>query len=300
MKKAILFVWILCLCFAVSGAACAETPAAEMTAEELYQAGLEAFDAEDYGKALELLQQAADAGHAEAWTAIGFQYDMGLGVEQDYGKAIGYYQKAADLGDALGLTNIGYSYYFGTGVEQDYGKALEYFRKAADLGEGQAVNNLGDMYENGIGVEQDYVQAMKYYQQAAELGEGYAYAGIGSLYRGGKGVEQDLLKAAEYYKKALELGVDDPVILQDVKELSESLRRAGAEARDAEDYGKAMELFLLAAELGNAEGWRDIGDLYESGLGVEKDPDQAAEYYQKALDAESETEEEAGSGERRE
>jgi len=69
MKKIILLVLALCVCFnAFGGFAFAETteteapaaetattekPAAEMTAEELYQAGLDALDAEDYGKAME-------------------------------------------------------------------------------------------------------------------------------------------------------------------------------------------------------------------------------------------------------
>ena len=65
MKKIVLFILALCLCFTSFGAAFAETaaaeartaekPAAEMTAEELYQAGRDAINAEDYGKAMEYL-----------------------------------------------------------------------------------------------------------------------------------------------------------------------------------------------------------------------------------------------------
>ena len=80
MKKTVLFVLTLCLCFTAIGAAFAETAqaeatgtetaaaqapaaekqAAEMTAEELYQAGLEALDAKDYGKALVKLSISVD------------------------------------------------------------------------------------------------------------------------------------------------------------------------------------------------------------------------------------------------
>ena len=74
MKKIVLFVLALCLCFTVfGGTAFAETaaaeateteaPKAETTAEELYQAGLDAFNAEDYGKTMEYLQLAADLGN---------------------------------------------------------------------------------------------------------------------------------------------------------------------------------------------------------------------------------------------
>ena len=63
MKKTVLFTLILCLCFPVFGAVFAETaatealatekPAAEMTAEELYETGKTAMDAGDYAKALD-------------------------------------------------------------------------------------------------------------------------------------------------------------------------------------------------------------------------------------------------------
>ena len=104
-----LFLLVLCLCFTAVGAAFAETtateapaaekPVAEMTAEELYQAAKEAAGVEDYGKALEYLQLAADLGNAGGLRGIGYLYTMGLGVEQDYDKALEYYQLAADKGD---------------------------------------------------------------------------------------------------------------------------------------------------------------------------------------------------------
>ena len=64
MKKMMLVALVLCLCFAVfGGSAFAEAAATEKPAAELYQAGLDAFNAEDYGKALEYYQQAAEAGY---------------------------------------------------------------------------------------------------------------------------------------------------------------------------------------------------------------------------------------------
>ena len=85
----------------------AEKPAAEMTAEELCQAGWDANDAGDYGKALEYYQMAADLGNAEAWRSIGYLYDYGLGVEQDYVRALEYYQRAAEQGIPNAIYNIG-------------------------------------------------------------------------------------------------------------------------------------------------------------------------------------------------
>ena len=62
-----------------------------MTAEELYQAGREAVNAEDYGRAMEYFQLAADAGNAEGWRGLGNMYADGLGVEPDYNRAMEYY-----------------------------------------------------------------------------------------------------------------------------------------------------------------------------------------------------------------
>lgn len=130
MKKTILFVLTLCLCLAVFGgsafaetaateAPAAEAPAAEKTAEELLQAGREAYSAEDYGKALEYFQLAADGGHAEAWRSIGYLYNYGLGVEQ---------------GEPYAMFGMGECCYEGKGVEKDPDKAAEWYRKALAAG----------------------------------------------------------------------------------------------------------------------------------------------------------------------
>ena len=116
MRKLIATCLCLCLCLAAFGGAAfaenasAETPAAQMTAEELYQAGKAAVDAEDYGKAMDYFQLAADAGNVEGWRGLGNLYANGAGVETDYNRAIEYYQRAAELGDAIALYNIGLFY----------------------------------------------------------------------------------------------------------------------------------------------------------------------------------------------
>ena len=49
---------------------------------------------------------------------IRFLYEKGQGVSQDYKKAIEWYQKAADKGNASGMKNIGDLYYDGQGVSR--------------------------------------------------------------------------------------------------------------------------------------------------------------------------------------
>ena len=59
-------------------------------------------------------------------------YQYGQGVKQDYFKAFEWYQKAADQGYALAQYNLGLMYAKGQGVRQNYTKAKEYFGLACD------------------------------------------------------------------------------------------------------------------------------------------------------------------------
>ena len=291
MKKIMLFVLALCLlCFTAFGAAFAETaaaeeaPKAEMTAEELRQAGLDAYNVKDYSKAMEYFQLAADLGNVESWRSIGFLYQWGFGVEQDFDRALEYYHLAADQNDVKTLVNLGTMYLNGQGVEQDSGKAIEYYQKAADLGEPMGLYGMGYMYDVGIGVEQDYGKAMEYYQKAADQGNAEALIDLGYMYDKALGVEQDYAKAFEYYQKAADLGNATAIFNVGFMYYF----GLGAE----QDYGKAYDCLQRAADLGVPSAMFGLGEFFYEGKGAEKDPDKAAEWYRKALDAGYEPDEE--------
>jgi hypothetical protein len=101
-------------------------------------------------------------------TNLGSLYLNGLGVAQDYAKARELYERAADKGDALAMNNVGVLYENGLGVAQDYAKARELFEKAADKGSALAMRNLGLIYFHGQGVAQDYVKAREWLEKAAD------------------------------------------------------------------------------------------------------------------------------------
>jgi tetratricopeptide (TPR) repeat protein len=69
---------------------------------------------------------------------LGFLYANGQGVVQDYVKAREWYEKAADSGNALAMTNLGVLYANGLGVAQDFVKARELFEKGAAQGDARA------------------------------------------------------------------------------------------------------------------------------------------------------------------
>jgi tetratricopeptide (TPR) repeat protein len=161
--------------------------------------------AQDFAKAREWYQQAADIGNAEAMFYLGIIYQVGnqdQGVPQDYAKAREWYEKAADKGNANAMNSLAGLYYDGNGVPQDYAKAREWYEKAADKGDAEAMTNMGVIYENGRGVPQDYAKAREWYEKAVAGGQATAMTKLGVLYEKGRGVAKDYAKAREWYEKA--------------------------------------------------------------------------------------------------
>ena len=245
---------------------------------------------QDYTKALEWYNKAANAGNDSAMYSIGYMYDYGEGVEQDYSKALEWYNKAANAGNSAAINNIGYMYEFSEGVEQDYSKALEWYNKAVNAGNAAAwynkavnagnaaaMNNIGRMYEFGKGVEQDYTKSLEWYNKAANAGNATAMYNIGYMYDCGEGVEQDYSKALEWYNKAANAG--NTAAMNNIGYMYDYGK--GVE----QDCSKALEWLKKAADAGNSAAMYNIGYMYECGKGVEQDYTKALEWYTKSYNS---------------
>ena len=245
---------------------------------------------QDYTKALEWYNKAANAGNDSAMYSIGYMYDYGEGVEQDYSKALEWYNKAANAGNSAAINNIGYMYEFSKGVEQDYSKALEWYNKAVNAGNAAAwynkavnagnaaaMNNIGRMYEFGKGVEQDYTKSLEWYNKAANAGNATAMYNIGYMYDCGEGVEQDYSKALEWYNKAANAG--NTAAMNNIGYMYDYGK--GVE----QDCSKALEWLKKAADAGNSAAMYNIGYMYECGKGVEQDYTKALEWYTRSYNS---------------
>ena len=151
-------------------------------------------------------KRATNEGNAEAMFNLGLLYANGQGVTQDYVRAREWYEKAAEKGFPSAMGNLGVLYHNGQGVAQDYGKAREWYEKAAEKGFPRAMGNLGLLYHNDQGVAQDYAKAREWYEKAAANGNATAMLNLGQLYEEGWGVAQDYGKAREWYEKAADKG----------------------------------------------------------------------------------------------
>ena len=158
------------------------------------------------------IEELANKGISEAERFYAQYYHYGDGgVEQDYTKALEWYEKAAEQGNYGAMAQIGVLYANGNGVEQDYVKAAEWCEKAAELGDATSMKNLGIAYAKGNGVEQDYAKALEWYKKAAELGNDVAMFWIGAMSANGHGVDVDYNLALEWFEKAADQGNENAV-----------------------------------------------------------------------------------------
>ena len=158
-----------------------------------------------------LFQAAFDAGNADAMNDLGAQYyDGSRGFEQDYGKAVEYYNMAAQNGSRQAQENLGYCYYYGRNVPVDYEKAFHYFALGAFDGHLISLYKIGDMYANGLYVEKNEKEAFQIYircintmtDEAAEVAAGPIYLRLGKCFLNGIGVEKDAKAALMCFQKA--------------------------------------------------------------------------------------------------
>ncbi len=247
---------------------------AEEAADAQYRKGLSFYEQQDYTKAVEWFQKAANQGDASAQCYLGFCYEKGHGVQQDYTKAVEWYKKSAEQGQVNAQFNLGVCYERARGVQQDYTKAVEWYKKAANQGYADAQFNLGVCYERSRGVQQNYTKAVEWFQKAANQGYADAQCSLGVCYGKGYGVQQDYTKAVEWFQKAAEQGqVNAQFNLGVCYERGRGVQQ---------DYTKAVEWYKKSANQGNADAQFNLGVCYEYGLGVQKNIAQAIKWYRKA------------------
>lgn len=203
----------------------------ELSYEEYWM--LESVDinsSENFEKAAEWYQKAAENGLDAAQWRLGELYARGLGVEQNINKAIELRSKAAEQGNVMFQFMMGimyatggfadYStymfpdgYVYNVEIPQDAEKADKWLRQLnhkqlnkteKDRLEG---NGLFSFTLNQLSVEfikhSKYDKAIYWYQREAEMGYRDAFCKLGEMYLDGKGISKDYQKARELFEKAI-------------------------------------------------------------------------------------------------
>lgn len=114
----------------------------------------------DLSKAFELYKKAAELGHVNAQTKLGYCYNYGEGVAQDYNEAVRWYREAAEQGYSAAQSNLALCYKEGNGVPIDEKTAIDWYLKSAKQGHYTACKALFDYYW-----DKDHIEAMKWYRK---------------------------------------------------------------------------------------------------------------------------------------
>jgi TPR repeat protein len=139
---------------------------AQASPQDDYLRGQKAFQSGDVVAAMAALRPAAEAGHGQAQTLLGFILDRADFVDE----AARWYRAAAEQGVAQAHVALADFCLSGRGVAKDEKQGLAHFSKAASLGDEAAAVALERAHRFGLhGLRPDAVEADRWRARADEL-----------------------------------------------------------------------------------------------------------------------------------
>lgn len=230
----------------------------------------------DLHSAVSKYEKAAEYGSIDALCRLGEIFSQNNEIGKNELLAFDYYQKAAQLGCLEAIYKVGRAYFLGLGVSKNVKKGEEVLLQAANSGLVEAQFELGNLYKNEL---RDYEKAMKWFQSAYGHGDYDAAFHMGLMYEDGLGVKQDWDKAEKMYLNAF-IELHHPFAPYKIGQLYER----GNDDFPA-DITKSIEWYQEAGKNGLDKGYFRIGEIYENGIGVDKDYAKAEVYYKKSCDS---------------
>ena len=228
-----------------------------------------------YKKAINFYKLSADQGFAPSQANLGLIYFNGILVKKDLKEAIRLFKLAAHQRDMSGQNNLAMAYEGGCGVKKNLKEAIRLFKLAAKQGQVQSLISLGKKYSNGNGMPKNFNKAFDFFTRAGQ--HSVALEGIGTLYKvGGEKFNTNFKKAIEHYNQSIKTHNKNSKALYHLGEMY--FNGIGFKKRN---ITKAIELFTLSAEIGNSEAAEKLSEIYELGIGVDKNNTKALYWIQK-------------------
>ncbi|WP_026986431.1 SPOR domain-containing protein [Fodinicurvata fenggangensis] len=217
-------------------------------AEETYETGVEAYEADEFARAEEIWLPLAEAGDVQAQYALAKLYENGgEGVMRSLTKAADWYLLASEAGLADAQNNLALLYIQGHGVPRSEERAFQLWLDAAENGHQQAQYNVALAYYEGMGTEQDHTKAAEWFERSASSGLAESQFALAEMYRLGVGVDENRAHALYWYELAETQGHERAS--GEVQELRES----GVSSRKPETTLESDPEDLEESELGQTE-----------------------------------------------
>lgn len=298
---------LLCLCLLIAFTAGCKQPS---NSEKYNQAALYYKDKE-YNKSFKLFMELAEEENPAAQAHIGNFYYHGVYVERDFDKAKYWFERSANLGNKVAMSLLGAMYRYGQGVTRDCKKSLSYYNQSISKYDSSSLYSLFEMYRNGICVDLDIEKSNEYLVLASKSNDPYGLLArmlrrvygvdvdvdlesavimgesilseydfqiaayyLYLFYIEGLGVERNVDKALKYLHRASVFGVP---------EADYNLAYMHLVGKYLEqDYSKAYSYALKSQEKVK-ESAGLLGMIYEKGLGVAVDKNEARRWYEQAV-----------------
>jgi len=135
---------------------------------KIFDAGVAAYEREDYAAAWFSFWSLAQRGDAAAQFNLSRLYHFGHGVEADLGQSRRWLEASARQGHSAAIFSLGQYYHLGLGGPVDLQAARALYETAAEAGYAPAQFNLALMHETGTGAPRDLAVARRWYTRAAE------------------------------------------------------------------------------------------------------------------------------------
>lgn len=255
------------------------------------------------------LVQKANAGDAAAQHELGLRYLTGKGFGPDTAKAVFWVQKSSDQQFLIARFNLGIFLLNGIGLDWSPFEAYRQFEAAAEKKLPEAMYVQGLLLTENLVVPRDWLKAYQLIKEAADNDFAAAKKILKEFEK--RGVHVDTMTTpSSKAKSAKDSSVkklrpifltfdvdtsshaDDSTIVADLmREGSSQLKKSFEAMRNQPDDRSASALTVKSlaeeADAGSPEALTYLGRLYEKGLNVKKDRFMAAEYYLRAIRAES-------------
>ena len=223
----------------------------------------------DFKNAFRFFKLAADQGNSNSQNNLGLLYFNGQFVKKDLNKAFKFFKLSAYQDNKTGQKSLATCYEFGFGVKKDINEAIRLYKLSAKQGNVSSFVALGQKYSRGVGVPKSYKKAYLNFIKAGD--NSHALDGLGTLYRlGEENFKANFKKAIEYYTKSIKLDDKNPFPLFHLAQMY--FKGYGFEKRN---IPKAIDLYTKSAEKGNPEAAEKLSEIYELGIGVDKNNQKA-------------------------
>lgn len=256
-------------------------------------------DGGDAARGIELLTKAVEWGSSDAACLLADAYGQGVGVAQDGAKCLEWYAKAVEMGNADAARWTG-NRYCARGVEANFEKCVDWYAKAVEMGDPTAATRLALLYLDGrmgdFTVEPNPAKAVEWSQKALErrvgtptllekgtIYEPYELVDAALLLSRATEAAGDWALSVEWTRRAADVAT---VEKSSSPELREAARRLGARYLDGDgverNEAEGLKWFAFAD---TDVAWLELAERYETGRGVEKSVEKAAEAREKAKNA---------------